>query len=257
MPTRPKWIPILLTIFALTYGNLVVSNMISYRQMEYSKTLERNNQTLVPLRDVFYTEWFPTDNIPYIDQIGLLTAVDAVTFVWVVGALILWCFNGQKVQHIAEVLCAELILLPAFAMCQWFTVIPDSLPGCLEKNNIPREGSDWVWYRVGRACGDMIWSSDMVQIIIFYRLYERLVYRKCGKCCKMFTRIMGVVVISLFTSLALAARYQYSTDMFVTMLVTFLTCTHNAVPKLAKCCFSRRIRDNISQEEVVPLNNSI
>ena len=46
-------------------------------------------------------------------------------------------------------------------------------------NEVPEHGYDWVWYRVGRACGDMIWSSDMVQVIIFFKLYKKTLFAIC------------------------------------------------------------------------------
>ena len=244
MSVRPRWISIFLSIFTLTYLNMVVSNIVTYRQREYSKYLLSKNTTLEPLQDILYTDWFPVHNIPYVDKIGLLVCVDVLTVLWSLGAIIVWGVNGQHLQHISEMLCAQMLLLPVFGLSQWFTVVPDSLPNCLAMNEVPEHGYDWVWYRVGRACGDMIWSSDMVQVIIFFKLYVQSVRKGCcfinKFCCNFLVRVIGIVFIALFISICLAARYQYSTDLFITMFVTGMVVTHRFVPKIARYFFIRK-----------------
>ena len=118
MAVRPKWIPILLSIFTLTYLNMVVSNIVTYRQREYGKYLSSKNMTLEPLQDILYTDWFPVHRIPYVDKIGLLVCVDVLTVLWSLGALIVWGVNGQHLQHISEMLCAQMLLLPVLGMSQ-------------------------------------------------------------------------------------------------------------------------------------------
>lgn len=250
MSKRPRWIPILLSLFTLTYLNMVVSNIVSYRQREYSSYLKSQNMTLMPLQDVLYTDWFPVYRIPYVDKIGLLVCVDILTVLWALGGVLCWCMNGNHLQPMAELLCVEMLLLPAFGLCQWFTVIPDSLPNCLATNNIPTEGYDWIWYRLGRACGDMIWSSDMVQVMLFLKLY---IQSTKMRCCKNTMRCIGVCFIALFMSIALSARYQYSTDLFITMFVTIVVSTHGLVPKISKFCFVRRAHVEVSDSERKPL----
>lgn len=246
MQHRPRWIPILLSFFTLTYVNMVVSNIVTYRQREYGRYLLFKNATLEPLQDILYTDWFPVHHIPYVDKIGLLVCVDVLTVLWSLGAIVIWGVNGQNLQHMSEVLCAQMLLLPAFALSQWFTVVPDSLPNCLSINEIPKDGYDWVWYRIGRACGDMIWSSDMVQVIIFFKLYIQSVKNGCcflnKTCCNLMMRVIGIMFTALFISISLAARYQYSTDLFITMFVTGTVVTHRFVPKIGKFCFTKRGR---------------
>ena len=261
MYNRPRWIPILLSIFTLTYLNMVVSNIVSYRQREYNAYLKNKNVTLEPLQDILYTDWFPVHDIPYVDKIGLLVCVDVVTVLWALGAIFMWGINCQNLQHISEMLCVDMLLLPVFGLSQWFTVVPDSLPNCLQMNDVPEEGYDWVWYRLGRACGDMIWSSDMVQVIVFFKLYVQSARKGflClnKRCCNVFIRLKGIVFIAFFLALSSAARYQYSTDLLITMFVTGTVSTHRFVPKIAKYCFMRRGYDKIKEEERYSSNSSI
>lgn len=261
MALRPKWIPTVIVIWALTYFNQVVSNIISYRQYTYSLQLEKRNLTLTPLTDLVYTEWFPTREIPYVEQIGLLTAVDILCVVYSVGAVLLWSYYGKNLQNMSEVLTVEIILLPIFVVAQWFIIIPDSLPHCLLKNNIPRDlNTDWIWTRFGRACGNMVWSSDMVQIVIFTKLYYQTITKKCkcgvtGRCVKLVLFLIGMSFVTLFIAIALAAKYQYSSDMFITMFFTFFVCTHHIIPKIARCCFIQKTSERATTEEITPLNN--
>ena len=186
MALRPRWIPTLLTFFCLTLVNQLVSNIISFRQAQYAfKFFKATNTTLQPLDDILYTGWIPVYAVPYIDQLGLLTSVDVLTAGYALLVICLWGCRGQKLQPMAEVLTAELLLLPMFALCQWFTIVPDALPNCLQINNIPlTDDMSWVWTRFGRACGDMLWSSDIAQLIIFTKLLEQTLKRGCCNCGK-------------------------------------------------------------------------
>jgi len=259
MPLRPRWIPTILTVFSLTVINQWISNIISFRQAQYAlKIFKENNSTIKPLDDILYTGWVPIYAVPYVDQLGLLSSVDALTIIYSLFAVCAWGCRGQKLLPMAEVLTAEIVLLPMFAFCQWFTVVPDALPNCLTINEIPLD-DDWSWcfLRVGRACGDMLWSSDIAQLIIFSKLLEVTFKRGCCTCgkwtIKLLLRLIAITYVSLVSAIALAARYQYSTDLLMTVFVTLLVCTHHWTPKLARFLFIKAVRETAMEDEGVAL----
>jgi hypothetical protein len=259
MVYKPRWIPITLTILCLTFVNQLVSNIISFRQVQYAlKFSKQTNTTLKPLDDILYTGWFPVYAIPYVDQLGLLSSVDALTTIFAILVLFFWACRGAKLIPISELLVTEIFLLPMFALCQWFTVIPDSLPNCLIVNDIPlTDDMSWVWTRFGRACGDMLWSSDIAQIVIFTKLLEQTAKRGCCNCGKMtaklLIRILGIAFIALVSAIALAARYQYSTDLLITIFTTTLVTTHGWTPRLGKTLFLYQGREEHDEEEGVAM----
>ena len=259
MPLRPRWIPTLLTFFCLTFVNQWVSNIISFRQAQYAlKVFKATNQTIQPLDDILYTGWVPVYDVPYVDQLGLLTSVDALTAAYSLLIVVFWGCRGQKLLPMAEVLTAEIFLLPMFALCQWFTVVPDALPDCLTVNEIPLDDDmNWVWSRFGRACGDMLWSSDIAQLIIFTKLWEQTFKRGCCRCgkitVKFLIRVTGVVFIALVSAIALAARYQYSTDLLVTVFVTTMVTTHGWTPRIARVLFIKTVSEEADEDEGVAL----
>lgn len=259
MALRPRWIPTLFTFLCVTMVNQLVSNIISFRQAQYAlKLFKATNTTIQPLDDILYTGWIPVYAVPYVDQLGLLTSVDVLTGGYALIVVMLWGCRGQKLQPMAEALTAEILLLPMFAMCQWFTIVPDSLPNCLEINNIPlTDDMSWVWTRFGRACGDMLWSSDIAQLIIFTKLMEQVLKRGCCNCgkltLKLIVRVFGITYVSLVAALALAARYQYSTDLMVTVFVTLLVTTHPWTTRFAKVIFIKRVREDGDESEGVAL----
>lgn len=259
MVLRPRWIPTVLTFLCLTVVNQLVSNIISFRQAQYAFSFfKKTNTTLQPLDDILYTGWIPVYSIPYVDQLGLLSTVDVLTSSYCVLILILWSCRGHKLQHMAEVLMAEIFLLPMFAICQWFTIIPDSLPNCLSVNEIPlTDDITWVWTRFGRACGDMLWSSDIAQLIIFTKLLEQTMKKGCCKCGKMTIkcciRVLGILYIALVSAIALAARYQYSTDLLITIFATTLVTTHGWLPRIAKVVYIKSVREEHEPEEGVAM----
>mgnify|MGYP006181122213 FL=1 len=117
MPLRPRWIPTIATVFACTICNQWVSNIISFRQAQYAlKIFKEDNSTLTPLDDILYTGWVPIYAVPYIDQLGLLSSVDALTAVFSLFAVCAWGIRGQKLLPMAEVLTTEIVLLPLFAL---------------------------------------------------------------------------------------------------------------------------------------------
>lgn len=259
MAIKIRWIPTILTLFALTFVNQWVSNIISFRQAQYSlKYFRETNTTLQPLDDILYTGWIPIYSVPYVDQLGLLSSVDVLTAIYSLLAVITWICRGLKSLPMAEVLTAEMFLLPMFALCQWFTVIPDSLPDCVLVNDIPlTDDMSWIWSRFGRACGDMLWSSDIAQLIIFTKLFEQSAKRGCCTCgkwtVKFMIRVTGMVYIALVSAIALAARYQYSTDLMMTIFVTTMVTTHGWTRRIAKVLYLKTVKEEGDEAEGVAL----
>ena len=69
----------------------------------------------------------------------------------------------------------------------------------------------------------------------------------------MFIRIFGITYVSLVSALALAARYQYSTDLLVTVFVTLLVTTHSWTTRFAKVIFIKKVREDCKDDEGVAL----
>ena len=250
MPFKPRWIPVSIAVILLTYGNMIVSNVITYRQVQYAQYLSEHNQSLQPLRDVVFVD--PNLSIPYVARSQYMNVVDVLTSAWMVIGLFLWYACGKNVIYINEVISAEIILLPLFAIAQILTVVPDSYPQCLADNGVPRgTNTDWIWTRFGRGCGNMLWSSAIAQFIIFLRLYDRLLGKHC--CVRGLFYVVSIVYISMISAFIIVSRYQYLMDVYATAIVTSIVCTHDIVPKLALLCFVKKIKNEGSKDENKPL----
>lgn len=250
MPFQPRWIPVSLTLILLTYGNMIVSNFITYRQVQYAQYLYDRNQSLQPLRDVVFVN--PNLSIPYIARSQYMNVVDVLTVAWMFIGLSLWYKCGKNVIYINEVLSAEIILLPLFAIAQILTVVPDSYPQCLVDNGIPGgTDTDWIWTRFGRGCGNMLWCSAIAQFVIFLRLYDRLL----GKhgCIRCLFYSVSIIYASLISAFIIVSRYQYMMDVYATALVAAIVCTHDIVPKVALLCFVKKTKREGSSSENKPL----
>ena len=66
-------------------------------------------------------------------------------------------------------------------------------------------------------------------------------------------RLIAITYVSLVSAIALAARYQYSTDLLMTVFVTLLVCTHHWTPKLARFLFIKAVRETAMEDEGVAL----
>lgn len=250
MPFQPRWIPVSIALILLTYGNMIVSNIITYRQVQYAQYLTDHNQTLQPLRDIVFVD--PNLSIPLVARSQYMNVVDVLTSAWVLIGLFLWYMCGKNVIYINEVMSAEVILLPLFAIAQTLTVVPDSYPQCLVDNGIPT-GTDthWIWTRFGRGCGNMLWSSAIAQFVIFLRLYDRLLGKQV--CIRCLFYLVSVVYMSMISAFIVVSRYQYMMDVYATAIVTAIVCTHDIVPKIALLCFVKKTKPAGSSSENTPL----
>ena len=86
---------------------------------------------------------------------------------------------------------------------------------------------------------------------------EQVLKRGCCNCgkltLKLIVRVFGITYVSLVAALALAARYQYSTDLMVTVFVTLLVTTHPWTTRFAKVIFIKRVREDGDESEGVAL----
>lgn len=231
MMKRFRWFRCLFICVVLVYLNVVLSNVISWRQTVYAK----NGTSMAPLHDSLFIDWFGGHELPAQDMFTVRDLVDVCTFGWVGLASILWCFVGTY-EQLTRVVTAEMVLVPSFAIAQLMTVVPDSTPNCLETYDIPRgEDTSWIFWRYPlRTCGNMLWSSDLAQLLIFVQLTDDLV---TSRCWSWATWMVSRAWVVLTTALILTSRYQYSVDVVATFIVVRLAVTHPSLHRLAHRCF--------------------
>ena len=251
-----KWIRIFVTISIVLYLDQIMSNLISFNQR---KIYDLNNKTITPLHDIIFELWIPENNIPYMEVFSLLQVVDIFTWSWCILTLFTWFVWKRNPYVLSKMIMNQLIIIPFFAISQWFTVIPDSLPDCIELMNIPpTDDISWIFSRISnRSCGNMLWSSDIAQIIIFVHMMKDIFkhtccIQKCKKCSSIFILFLGYVWISIIVGIALGARYQYSNNVFLTIMVTNIIVTHPVVPKLGEKFFIKPkniYRERLNEQE--------
>ena len=259
-----KWIRIFILMPMVLYVDQIISNLISYNQRQlYNK----NNKTITPLHDIVFELWIPENNIPYMEVFTLLQVVDIFTWSWCIMTLFLWLVWKRNPYVMSKMVTCQLIIIPFFAISQWFTIIPDSLPNCLQIMEIPDTDSmSWILSRVSnRSCGNMLWSSDIAQIIIFVHMLKDIFKKECcitscRKCSSIFILFLGYVWICIIVGIALGARYQYSNNVFLTVMVTNVIVTHHMVPILGEYIFIKHkniYRDRLNEQETEGLTTGV
>jgi len=199
--------------------------------------------------------------MPAVAREHLVNSVSVLTCIWITGALVCWFLRGKKVQFIAEVLTAEILILPIVALFHLLTVVPDSYPDCLVANEIP-QGLDysWVLTRLGNGCGNTMWSADIAHIVIFFKLYDQSIgFGMCAPfktCCRVLFRVFGLVFASAVVGISIVSQYNYSAGVLSSVFVTTTVCTHQVVPNVAKWCFVRKTAEVSSEDEQMPLNKN-
>lgn len=221
------------------YMNLVLTNLVSYRQYWYTQTYN-NGTALQPLHDTFFIDWVHGYNIPTPSTIALRDMVDVCTYVWVLLTIIAWVAFSRKPVIIAKGLMAQIILIPAFSVAQLMTVVPDSTPNCLEVFEIPTtEDMSWVYWKwPQRACGNMLWSSDITQLVVFTALAVQMVPSRRAKLSNMVW-LLGEVWTFVTIIFAFSSRYQYTVDVISTYVVVKLAMTNPTIEFLARWFFVR------------------
>lgn len=248
MILRPRWIPTVVSLFVLTYVDQLLKNIVAYNQIQYHMSI---NRTIEPLPDIVVSPSMPT-----FTREKMVNTVNVMTGVWVFGAMVCWVSKGRKIQFVSEVLAAEILLVPIVSVFHLFTVVPDSYPNCLVTNEIP-QGTDieWVFGRLGRGCGNTLWSSNIAQIVIFLKLYEQtLRFGRCSPCCHVLFRTCGMLFASVVIAVAVVSQYNYSAGVLCTIFVTTVVCTHQVIPNVANWCFVKKVVEKSTGEEKMPLN---
>jgi hypothetical protein len=232
-----RWIPAVVTTLILFYCNLVATNLVSLRQKWFVERMD--NQTCwQPLHDTLFVDWIKGYHIEDYVYLALRDMVDVCTYSFVCCVVLFWCVFSRDAIHTAKVLCCQLILVPCFSISQLLTIVPDSTPNCLNKYDIP--GTDdihWIFWRwPQRACGNMLWSSDIAQLIIFAQVAVAMVPQRNTKC-RWIIWIIGETWTFITVAFVFSSKYQYSMDVFVTILVVKLLITHHWIDYLANYLF--------------------
>lgn len=240
MTKQLRWPRVILTAFVIAYVNGVLTNLVSLRQRWYANTYN-NGTSLTPLYDTLFVEWIEGEKIPFRDMVTLRDMVDVCTYVWVAVVVLAWSLCSKVPEVAAKALSAQILLVPVFSLSQLLTIVPDSMPNCLEVYDIPDTADvSWVfWKYPSRACGNMLWSSDVTQLVIFTSMATQLVpdTRRRLRCCVWALGECWTLLTMVFI---FASRYQYSVDVLTTIVVVKLAMSHLFVRQFAVHCFVKR-----------------
>ena len=164
--------------------------------------------------------------------------VDVCTYGWVTFVILFWCVCSRKAEIPAKVLCCHLIMIPCFSISQLLTIVPDSTPNCVEIYDIPSDPNlEWVlWRWPRRACGNMLWSSDLAQLVIFVQVAVQMIPRRNARF-RWIVYLIGETWTFITVAFIFSSRYQYSMDVFITILVAKLLTTHHWVDYMANYLF--------------------
>ena len=232
-----KWCRAVSTAIAVIYINCVLTNAVSLRQQWYVTTV-LNGTSMAPLYDTLLVDWLRGYKVPLQDSITLRDLVDVCTYLWVFGTLLVWFACSRNSVLIARALSAQILLVPTFSISQLFTIVPDATPNCLEVYRIPSYlDPSWVfWKYPTRACGNMLWSSDVTQLVIFTSMATQMVSDRRPKL-KWLVWVVGECWTLLTIALIFTARYQYSVDVLSTVVVVKLVMSHHWIDQFAKHFF--------------------
>lgn len=237
MKPRLRWVRFVLTLVCILYTNLVLTNLVSLRQLWFVNTF-RNGTQLEPLHDSFFMDWVQGYNIPTLTGVALRDMVDVCTYGWVIMTIIVWLSYSRKPIIIAKGLMAQIILIPAFSIAQLLTVVPDSMPNCLKVYNIPTStDTTWIfWHWPDRACGNMLWSSDVTQLVVFTALAVQMVPTKKVRLANVVW-LIGECWTFVTIIFAFSSRYQYSIDVITTYVVVKLAMSNPTITFLSRWLF--------------------
>ncbi len=235
-----KWCRAITVTLLIIYFNSVLTNIVSLRQRWFVETIN-NGTAMTPLYDSLFADWLHGYDIPLQDKITLRDMIDVFTYLWVLSTILIWFVFSRNPVLIAKAISAQMLLVPTFSISQLFTIVPDATPNCLQVYNIPHH-TDYWWpfynYPI-RGCGNMLWSSDVTQLVIFTTLASQMVSdrKKVLKCLIWF---IGEIWTVATIALILTARYQYSVDVLSTVVVVKLAMTHPWIDHFAKRCFIKK-----------------
>jgi len=228
--------PVLVIGTLVFYLNLVLTNLVSLRQVWYAR--EINMTSLEPLHDTLFVDWVKGYNIEQYISLALRDMVDVCTYSWVLLTILAWWCCSRESIFPAKVISIQMVIVPCFAISQLMTVVPDSQPDCIERYNIPTTSDlRWVFWRWPyRSCGNMLWSSDVAQLVIFTQIAVQMVsiHKPRLRWCVWVLGEFWIFVTMVFI---FSSRYQYSMDVFITILVVKLLTTHPWIEHISMYCF--------------------
>jgi hypothetical protein len=223
----------------LLYLNIVLTNLVSLRQLRYIESLP-NGTKFEPLHDTLFIDWVKGYNIDQYVSLALRDMVDVCTYSWVLLTILAWWTCSRKALLPAKVLVIQMIIIPVFSISQLLTVVPDSMPNCITVYEIPTDkDTSWIfWKWPNRACGNMLWSSDLAQLIIFTSLAVQMI--SSSSSARWFVWVVGECWTFLTMIFIFSSRYQYSMDVFITILVVKLLVSHPWVEIIATHWFIKK-----------------
>lgn len=227
-----------LVLTLVVYFNLVMANVVSLRQHWYVQTY-RNGTELLPLYDTLFVDWIGSTNLP--TALTLRDMVDVCTWSFVVVTIVAWFCLSQKPIHAARALSAQLLFIPMFTLAQLLTIVPDSTPNCLDTFAVPSsQDIGWVFWRYpSRTCGNMLWSSDIAQLVVFTTIAGDIALQRCGHCATRMLWLISHLWILMTVAFVFSAKYQYSVDVLSTVIVVKLAMTHPSLTRFAEYSFVR------------------
>ena len=235
-----RWCRAVTTAVFVVYFNCVLTNLVSYRQRWYSEKI-LNGTALTPLYDSLFIDWRHGYDIPLQDAITLRDLVDVCTYLWVLTTLLVWAACSRDGLLLARALTAQILLVPTFSISQLFTIVPDATPNCLAVYRIPYgEDYSWIfWSYPTRACGNMLWSSDITQLVVFTSFATQMISDRRRKI-QWIVCFFGECWTLLTMGLIFTARYQYSVDVLSTVVVVKLAMSHPWIDHFAKYMFIKQ-----------------
>ena len=127
-------------------------------------------------------DWFHGYRVPLTNRVTLRDMVDVCTYGWVLCTIIIWATCTRKNPDlIAKVITAQALIITVFSISQLLTIVPDATPNCVELYNIPNSDNEprWIFTRIPtRSCGNMLWSSDIAQLVIFTSVARQMIPKK-------------------------------------------------------------------------------
>lgn len=233
-----RWVRCAVAGLSLLYLNMVLSNLVSWRQAWWQR--QSNGTKLEPLYDSLFMDWFHGYRVPLSERITLRDMVDVCTYGWVITTCLVWFVcTKRKPDLIAKVITAQALIITVFSVSQLLTIVPDATPNCVELYNIPNNDEEprWVLSRIPvRSCGNMLWSSDIAQLVIFTSVARQMVSKQ-RTTLKLLVTIIGELWIVITVAFILSSKYQYSMDVFVTILVAKLAMSHPTLTHIARYLF--------------------
>ena len=263
MPNNINWFVAIPTAIVLVYLNLVLSNVVSYRNLQYTQTMAAQNKTFEPLYDTLFIDFQTEYNVYSLVNLTLREIIDICTYTLIFVSIPFTVCRSKHYDLVAHLLACELIIVPLFGISQCLTIVPDSTPNCVEVYKIPtQEDWQWIFWRYPfKTCGNMIWSSDITQAVLFTRIIERIIHRDGFICCtnnargccccpafvSAITRVCTISWCTFIVLLVFFTKYQYSVDVFVTLFVVTLTTTHPRIKQLGEYLF---VKNKVSYEQL-------